>query len=92
MKYRIRPNDIEARPYTYPATDELKEWIGDDFLITELPGFYGKKSGMEIRKNGEYDPIARPVREGNYIIKYSNGRITWCDERLFEATYEKIEE
>lgn len=81
MKYRKKPVVVEAIQYTGQNKEECEKFLGNEISNSFYIGF-----GVETL-NG-------PVRIyiDDYLIKGIMGEYYPCDKKIFEKTYEKVED
>ena len=84
MKYRKKPVEIEAIQWTGVNLDEVKKFLGDDFL-----GLVAER-----RMDGESSIVIRTL-EGQHVAKKTDmiirgvkGEHYACDLEVFQLTYE----
>lgn len=92
MKYRKKPVVIEAMLYTYPASPELLNWMGEH-AGTERKYRHPYAVGeLEVRtlEDGVDGRAKHVATDGDYIIKGVLGEFYACKPGIFHATYEPI--
>ena len=90
-QYRKKPVVIEACQYKYPASRELREWLGPaagDESMARHPHAKGEMRihTLEDGRNGDAKHVAT---HGDWIIKGVQGEFYACKPSIFEATYEE---
>lgn len=95
-RYRKIPEPveiIEAMEYTYPASLDLLNWLGDaagNEREGEKPSAIGE---IDIyRTFGSGTQIKNTIKSGNWIIKDGDRRFYRCHADMFRSTYEAIKE
>lgn len=88
-KYRKKPIVIEAMQLTRKYFDEIFEWIGEENIEDSGSGeFYEDTCYIQIKTlEGNME-----ASEGDFIIKGIENEFYACKERIFNKTYEKVEE
>ena len=86
-RYIKRESFIDAMQFTYPPTDELLKFCGEDL--------FNLRKARSPNARGEADintPAGiRTAREGAYIIKDSYGNLDVMTPAVFNNIYEKDE-
>ena len=80
MKYRKKPVVIEAIRFIGSNYEEIREFIGQNTLCSDLSIVISTLEG---------DMVAQ---KGDYIIKGVQGEFYPCKPDIFAETYEKMEE
>lgn len=80
MKYRKKPVVVEAVRFIGSNYEEIRKFIGQDTLCSNL---------SVVIPTLEGDMIAQ---KGDYIIKGVQGEFYPCKPDIFAETYEKTEE
>lgn len=80
MKYRKKPVVIEAIRFIGSNYEEIREFIGQNTLCSDLSIVISTLEG---------DMVAQ---KGDYIIKGVQGEFYPCKPDIFAETYEKTEE
>ena len=80
MKYRKKPVVIEAIRFIGSNYEEIREFIGQNTLCSDLSIVISTLEG---------DMVAQ---KGDYIIKGVQGEFYPCKPDIFAQTYEKTEE
>ncbi|WP_209015557.1 hypothetical protein, partial [Roseibium sp. RKSG952] len=91
-KYRKKPVEIEAVQFTYPPTDELKEFGGVHLKNLRKARHPGAKAEVDIitLEDGSDGRAKHVATEGDWIIKGVKGELYSCKPDIFEATYERV--
>ena len=88
MKYRLKPQLVDAIRWTGSNISECKEFTGDKATYVELPNT-GAHTIMKITihtPNGD-----QCLWKGDYIVKNSVGEVYAYESDIFEKIYEKVE-
>jgi hypothetical protein len=93
-KYQKKPVIIEAIQYTYPATQDLKNWMGASVGTESKARHMYAKGELEIvgLEDGHDSRCKHIATEGDYIIKGIKGEFYACKPEIFIACYQKIQE
>lgn len=80
--YVKKPVKIQAAPYIYPLSDELRNWLGKNA---------GKESNKELHiktlEDGSKNQVEHIASEGDMIIKGVDGEFYPCKPDIFKKTY-----
>lgn len=92
MKFRKKPVEIEAFKF---YVDDMPDWFMDG--VTENKIILNNCNHDQYDLNQAYCEIetlegTMVAYGGDYIIQGIEGEIYPCKERIFEATYDKVEE
>lgn len=89
-KYRKKPVVIEADQFQFPASQELKDWLGQAYG-DEVHN--GKWELTILTLEDGADGRARHVAtDGDWIIRGVKGEFYACKPDIFDATYEAVED
>jgi hypothetical protein len=87
--YETRKVTIEAVEFTYPITDELKDFVGDSLGTVSKQRHLGSLAEAEIctLEDGEFLKVKHIATEGDYIIKGLQGEFYACKPDIFHMKY-----
>lgn len=85
-KYQTKPDVFEAVLYKYPLSDEVRQWLGENY-ITEIKEKHPSVIGWLIFKSFGYD---KEVNEGNYIIKDQRGNVYSVESEEFQRLFREF--
>ena len=98
MKYRKKPVVVEAIQATGENNAEIIEWTKGsrtparmDYSVTVMGDgsrLVDSVPGLCIRS----DDIAWPIAPGDWVIRGSEGFVSYCKPDIFEQTYEPVED
>ncbi len=91
--FRKKPVVIEAVQFTYPPTDELREFGGESLINYRKERHPGALAEVDIvtLEDGSDGRAKHVGTEGDWIIKGVQGEFYACKPDIFEATYEYVE-
>ncbi len=94
MKFRKKPVVIEAKKYTYPASIEIRSWLGASGGKEYAERHPGGRREIEILtlEDGHDGRAKHVATDGDWIIRGVKGEFYACTPDIFEATYELVEE
>ncbi len=84
-KFRTRSVDVDALFYTYPASDEMREFCGNAYYSEDV-GDATHTPEMGLMVGG----ACHVVKEGNWVVKNSDGVLSVMNSAEFRAEYETI--
>jgi len=92
-EYVKRPVKIKAAKYTYPLSDELRNWIGPENLGREFKtaGFDKAELEIKILEDGNNMKVTHIPLEGDMIIQGVEGEFYACKPDIFEKTYKRVQ-
>lgn len=81
QKYEMKPEVVEAVFYTYPASQEIKDWLGDEYQIEYKARHPGAAGAMELS-----DMV---IFEGRWIIRQVLDKVRYhvMSPKNFDAVY-----
>ena len=88
--YIKRPVKIQAMEYTYPASQELKSWLGTNAgRETSSFGEFKNKAELQIKtlEDGTKLKVTHIASEGDMIIRGVEGEFYACKPGIFKKTY-----
>lgn len=93
-KFRKKPVEIEAEQYTYPASAELRAWMGASAGIEIKDRHIFAKGEMQVHtlEDGHAGQVAHIATEGDWIIKGVHGEFYAVKPDIFAVTYEEVPE
>jgi hypothetical protein len=92
-KFRKRPLMVEAMRFTYPVTQGLRDFLGDNLVShrkSRFPGSLGHivfTTGQDLGRGGS----RLSATEQDWIIKGVLGEFYPCKPDIFAMTYEAVE-
>ncbi len=81
MKYRRKPEEVEAVLFDGNNFDEIGRFVGFEGSVT------GRKKTLGIKT---FEGV-KEVEPGDYIVKNNRDQLYPCKPDIFEALYEKVE-
>jgi hypothetical protein len=93
-QYRKKPVVIEACQYKYPASKELREWLGPSAGQEMAERHPGGKCELEILtlEDGHDHRAKHVATDGDWIIRGVIGEFYACKPDIFAATYDPVTE
>ncbi len=85
MKYRKRPVIVDTVQWTGENVDEITEFIGSSVRI------WDKKEGLPVLDIFTLEGVMR-AQHGDWIIQGVEGEFYPCNNRIFHATYELLDD
>ncbi len=85
MKAKKKPIVVEVLKWTGKNVDEISDFIGPSVRI------WDKKEGKKVLDIFTLEGVMR-AQYGDWIIKGVEGEFYPCNNKIFHATYELIEE
>lgn len=91
--YRKKPVVIEAVEFTYPVSEELKKFLGNNLGRVSKNRHPEAKAEAEIKtlEDGCNLTVKHIATEGDYIIKGVQGEYYACKPDIFFKTYDLAE-
>ena len=91
-KYNKKPVTVQACIYTYPCSEELSNWLGDNKGKETKILNKNKKAELVIKtlEDGSKSQVTHVATEGDYIIKGVQGEFYPCKPAIFIMTYEEV--
>ena len=90
MKFKKKPVVIEAMKFTYPLSEELRQWLGDACGNVTKQRHPNALAELEVKtlEDGHDNRVKHVATEGDYIIKGVKGEFYPCKPDIFNETYE----
>lgn len=91
MKYRKKPVVIEAYQFNNSNLKECPEWLNKAFKDGVISIELSTIESKDIIKIKTLEGVME-ANKGWWIIKGVKGELYACEPKIFELTYEKVEE
>jgi len=93
MKIKNRDKVVEAFKFNVANPKELLDFCKEDLLNFGVANCIGGKSWAHIRnKDSDFKFSYKTVKEGDWIVRDSDGMLFIADQENFEKEYEIVTE
>lgn len=91
-QFQKKPVVVEAVVYTYPASPELKAWLGPYAGPEQKSRHMDAKGELVVYtlEDGQGLQSRHTATEGDWIIKGIAGEFYPCKPEIFAATYSEV--
>lgn len=92
-KFCKKPIVVEAMEYKYPASQEMREWMGKVAGTERCARHIGAIGELHVYtlEDGAKGQAKHIASSGDWIIKGIAGEFYPCKPNIFQSTYEAIE-